>query len=357
MNKSSRSAAFFLALCSLGGLQVHAQELRVSATLVPSKEGVQVPKVQVASEDSKLEAKGASVWAYAPKTSGKLIGTSSVAFEQPPPDYSSERLRIRLPWGRTQPIQVALFGLQIQDTNQRVREIFGINVASDQMRSEELFRLYQETSVLSLRRLNTIRQEKRPLYVFDVQIFFKYLEIARELGRNKFLAVSDNVLQVQTYLREQIGIEAGRSAMVKALGPKGPKMVETLLKEIDFVDAEQLRQIWQTLATAPPSFTLEACGRYREFVKTLEDFDELLVKRWNATDDYRMATLALEALHTCASRAEAAASADPKAAAAEVGEISKVANEVSIKAFSNVRIQSSTAGIDVVGRRLSRLAN
>ncbi|UUZ77411.1 hypothetical protein LP414_09400 [Polaromonas sp. P1(28)-13] len=342
---------FTASILSLGAF-VQAQEIRISGAFSPMRTDGKQPKIRVLSEDGNLRPNGQGSWVYEPKDATKLIGSSSVAFEQSPPEYMSEQLMIRLPSGRSQPLYVALYGVQIQDTNQRIREIFALNIKGKQMRTEDLFRLYQEAAFLSIRRLNAIQQEKRELYVYDVQIFFKYLEIARELGRSKFVAVSENVLRVATYLREQKEIEEGKSAIVKGFGIKGPEMVDTLLTEIDFVDAEQLRLVWQSLTTTPPSFTQKSCEKYKAFAKTLEGYDDLLVKRWDDTKDFKMATLVAEALATCASAAEADAASFPVAAKVAVGELSIAAEAIS-KKVDGVRIQKSTSEISQIRRRLN----
>jgi hypothetical protein len=349
------NAKIFLAsvvVCLLGPVPLHGRELQVNVALVPEPDDGKVPKVQVLSDDSKLESKGANIWSYEPKNPNKLLGSSEIAFDLPSGKYRSENLKVRLPVERTRPLQIMLYGLEVEDTVQRVREIFGINVASQQMRSDELFRLYQEASFLAMRRLNEIHQSRRPVYVYDVQIFFKYLEIARELGRSKFIAISDNVLQVQSYLREQMGLPTGQQAIIKALGDKGPKNVEILINDIDFVDAEQLRQVWKSLTTTPPSFTPEACVRYGAFASTLEDFDEALVKRWDSDPAYKLATLVYDALQTCASRAEASAAHDRKAAAEEVARYGELARGVAQKSFATHEIKQSANAINKITRRL-----
>lgn len=345
---STMLAAAVLVLCTLGAVGAHAWELRVTAALLPSRTDVQLPKLQVQSDDGKLEPKGERIWAYEPKDSVKLLGTSLVAFENSPGDYHSQQLKVRMPLGRKRPLQIVLYGLQVQNTNQRVREIFAINVTAPQMRGEDLFRLYQEAAALSKRRLKSVMQGERPFYVYDAQIFFKYLEIARELGRKKFIAVSDDALQVQSYLRERNDQEEGRGAIIKALGPKGPATMNTLLDEIDFADAEHLRQVWEYLKTEPPSFTTEACANYEAFVKTFEEYDEMLVNRWNTETNYNTVTLAYEALGTCATRVKANAAIDPEAVAEEAARLQHLASEVTKKAYASERIRKSALDIEAV---------
>ncbi|HDS1705362.1 hypothetical protein [Pseudomonas putida] len=350
----TRAFAFFAStlLCTCTFVEVQAWELRLSSALLPKRSDTQMPKLQVVPVDIELEAKGDRVWGYTPKDSSNLLGTTSVAFESSPSGYHSEQLKVRLPLGRTRPLQIMLYGVQVQDSNQRVREIFATNVTTLELRTEDLFRLYQEAAFLSMRRLNDIQQGKRPLYVYDVQIFFKYLEIARELGRYNFIGISDGVVQVQSFLREQNNRDAGRTVITKALGPSGPTTMGTLLDEIDFVDADQLSQVWDYLKSTPPSFTPQACAIYESFVKTFENYDERLVKQWNATKNYKTVTLAYEALATCAARLKSTAVSNVGSVTDEAVRLQQLATDVSKKAYATDRIMKAAFNIESVTRTI-----
>jgi len=343
--------SFFLGLFSLlAYLDAQAWELRLNSALQPHSPAVQAPKIKIETEGAQLEPKGNSIWDYAPKELSSLLGTTIVSIDDSPADYKSKELKVRLPLGRSRPLQILLYGVRVQDSPKRVREIFATNVADPGFRSEDLFRLYQELTFLSIGRLEELQQSKRPFYVYDAQMFFKYLEVARELGRQKFIGVSDSVTQVQSYLREQNGHEDGRAVITKALGSNGTETMSLLLREIDFVDADQLSQVWDYLKTTPPSFTAEACTIYGAFVKTFENYDEKLVDEWNSTKNYKTVTLAYEALSLCAERVKTAAVSNYESAFNEAAYLQQVAAEASKKVYATDRIMKAVSNIEAATR-------
>lgn len=280
-------------------ITVSAQELHVTGVFSPIKAG-SIPKPQATSDDAKLEFKTDGRWTYKIRSDKKLLGSSLIGFEQTPNEYRSENLRLKLPAHLDKPLKVSLYAVQIQDSNSRVREIYATDIAGGEMRSDELFRIYQEAAYLSLRRLQDIKQQPRPFYVYDVQLFYKYLEVARELGRKEFLSPSEGVLEIRKYFREQLNQESGKNAIRKALGGEsGLVKVRQITKEIDFIDADHLLIVWNSLVSTPPDFSEKSCKNYEAFVSTIDDYDKRLVDRWNNDVKYRLQPLGLEAVRNC----------------------------------------------------------
>lgn len=333
--------AVSLTLC----FAVNGQELRVIGALAPTKIGVSLPKLQAHSDDAKLEAKGEGTWTYR-LTTDKLLGTTTVGFDSLPADYHTVSLSVRMPARREKSLKVSLYAVKVQDTVRRVAEIYGTDITNGQLRSDELFRLYQEAAYLSSRRLDTIRQEPRPFYAYDAKIFFKYLEIARELGRGGFIVMSESVQKVQGYLREQLGQDEGKSAITKGLGRNGISSTQQIVDEIDLVDAEQLRQVWQSVASVPPKFTQDACDGYFAFLKTLDDFDDRLVAKWNKIPSYNMATLAVEAVSTCATKLAENSRKDSVTTFARAEELENIAKLLGSKEYAVGNFGAATKQIE-----------
>lgn len=283
-----------------------AQELQATAQLYPAKEGVKTPSLQATSDDAKLIPKPNSLWVVELHDQKRALGIATITFNtQPPEEYKTQTIQVRIPYLSDGPVKVTLFAVDVDHSPKRVREIFGTNVSGSHISTSELYRLYQEAAYLSHYRLSEIEQKPRPFMIFDAQIFFKYLEIARELGRRVNLVMSTDVLSVQTYMRAQAGVDQGRGVLNAAI-PRGTQDVKNLIDDIDFVDAEHLRKLWHIMEKQPDAYSPKACDGYRAFLTTvIYDFDDTQVKRWGDHKVYKMVKLVTDRLQTCVSQESA----------------------------------------------------
>lgn len=314
------------------------QELQATAQLHPTRATVKTPSIQATSDDAKLIPKPNNLWLVELTDQKKALSKASIAFAaQPPSEYKTQIVQVRVPYISEGPVKVVLFAVNVDDSTKRVREIFGTNIADTNLSTRELFRLYQEAAYISQRRLADIQDpgKDRAFNLFDAQIFFKYLEVARELGRRVNLVMSSEVQGVQTYLREQSGLEEGQKVLNKAV-PRGKEDVLALANDIDFVDAEHLRRLWQTLERQPEAYSGKACDGYRAFLTTVTyDFDDALVKRWSEHKDYTMVKLATDRFKVCVERESAA----------KVKDSAAVVNALQPKAFVTGDVERSFMGV------------
>lgn len=310
-----------------------AQELQATAQLYPPLVGAKTPTVLASSDDATLVPRPNNLWDVERNDEKKALAKAAIAFDtQPPPEYKSQSVQVRIPYMSEGPIKVTLFAVNVDDSPRRVREIFGTTITAPSLSTRELYRLYQETAYISKRKLADIEQQpSRSFFWSDAQIFFKYLEIARELGRRVNLIMSAEVLAVQTYLRTQAGLQEGRNVLDTAI-PSGTQDVLRLIEEIDFVDAEQLRKLWHTMENQPDAYSEKACNGYRAFLTTVAyDFDDSQVKRWSEHKDYNMVKLVTDRLNFCI----------PRESVDEVRASANVIQAIESKAFVSGEIERS----------------
>lgn len=295
-----------LALCGLLPPIVAAQQLAVRASLDPERAGAQLPAVVPVSTDLKLHDAGNGHWSYEMNNPGRVLGVATLAMNNPPAPYQSLPLEIRMPFRSSEPAIVAVYGVVLRNTNARVREIFATPIGGPggEQRHMEYFRLYQEAALMAEARLAPLRTGTGNMGVFNAQLFFKYLQLARQLGRVNNLVPSSGVAQVRTYMRTQLALPAGQKAIKAALGETGLATFATLLDEIDFIEAEQLRKVWAYITTAYAPHSPQACALYRAFVDTSvsREFDQGLVARWNLDENYNVVSLATEGVKVCVAK-------------------------------------------------------
>jgi len=295
------SSLLFLAtgLAFTTGCFAQVHELRALVTVYPARGESTPPVARVKSLDLKLQEVDTGRWSYTLVNRQRVFGAAELALDTTPASYYCEPVRVRVPYASVSPVRVTLHAVQVRDTNDRVREIFATKIGpGGEVRIQALFQLYQEAGYIAKRRLAAI-EGGRKFYVYDAQVMFKYLEIARELGRKANLVPSDGVLRVRDFLRTQAELQEGASVLKKAI-PRGVADVTALVNDIDFVEAEQLRQVWQGIAAMQPKYSDVACERYRAFLETvLEEFDAGLVAQWNEHKDYKTVEFPTKALEGC----------------------------------------------------------
>lgn len=300
-------------------LPAQAQELRVQPVLEPTQPGVALPAVIATSSDLALKPAGPGQWTYSVATSQRVLGTATMSLNATPAQYHSLPVVVRLPFASKEPSTVSLYGVVVNNTSKRVTELHGMAIggAGGEMRHKEYFRLHQEAALMSEQRLAELRTGTGKLGVFNAQLFYKYLELARQLGRDNNLVPSSGVLQVRAYMQTQLALPDGQVAVTAALGPNGVQKFKAMLTDIDFVEAEHLRKVWAYIKENYAPFSREACDLYTAFVQTSvsPDFDQGLVSTWNLHKDYNVVSLATEAVRMCLAK-DAARVAEPAASAA-----------------------------------------
>ncbi len=318
-------------LAFASGCAAEVHELRAQVTVYPARGELASPVARVRSSDLKLEEVDAGRWSYTLVNHQRVFGAVQLALDTTPASYYCEPVQVRVPYASASPVRVTLHAVQVRDTVGRVREIFSMKIGKGgEVRVQALFQLYQEAGYIAKRRLDAI-EGGRKFFVYDAQVMFKYLEIARELGRKANLVPSDDVLRVRNFLRTQAGLKEGAGVLKKAI-PRGVADVTALVDDIDFVEAEQLRQVWHGIAAMQPKYSDAACERYRAFLATvLEEFDTGLVERWNDHKDYRTVEFPTKALEGCVTNlASGPETEDSRITVNETAAVLKAVNESSI---------------------------
>lgn len=340
--KNIEFMALFL-LVSMNVQSLMAAELKVDFELSPESASKQSTKVNVSSIDVNFEDPSGDVRVYKPKSETELLADGEISLENLPAGYLSNPIKIRLPTQRKKSLSIVMVGLKVNDTPRRITEIYGTNINKPGLSTDDLFKLYQETRYLSIRRLDDIKGPPgRGMYNKDVQIFFKFLEVAREIGRMNFVRVDASADRVKEYLREQNGIPEGQEIIVKALGQNGVKNVDLLLEEIDFVDADQLNSVWEYLKDAEPILNPRKCQLIRSFVSKVESFDERMVNMWSNKENYKFLSLGYTAFEPCSKILGAdVAKSNSETSIKELKLIDDMVSKVVEKSYASESIKSS----------------
>lgn len=318
-----------LACTTVSLAEVH--ELRALVTIHPARGEATPPVARVKSSDLKLQEVDTGRWSYTLLNRQRVFGAAQLALDATPLMYHSEPVQVRVPYASTSPLRVTLHAVQVRDTNDRVREIYATKIGpGGEVRIQALFQLYQEAGFIAQRRLSAI-EGGRKFYVYDAQVMFKYLEIARELGRKANLVPSEGVLRVRDFLATQAELEEGKRVLTK-LNRRGVDDIRALINDIDFIEAEQLRQVWQGIAAVQPKYSGVACELYRAFLETvLEEYDSGLVERWNQHKDYRTVEYPTKALEGCVTNlATAPETEESRIKAEETAVVLKAVSESSV---------------------------
>lgn len=302
MNSAWR--VMFFASAFMPAVSTFAGELLIGVSVAPTGVGVVAPQARISSQDVAIEKIASGHWRYSLLNSKRVYGTLSLDLEQPPQGYELKNLQIIVPFEVDEPISVNLVAVQMAPDRDDIREIADIH-NTDVVRNIDLpslFQVYQRAALLSKRRVTAIETTGRPLYVKDVQLFFKLLESARQLGWEANLVPSDIVLQVKNFLRKRLTDARDREVIEKSI-QRGVDDVSLLLNQIESIQAEQLKKIWQQIQRKDTAErgSATACERYSAFRETLlRDTDKLLRESWEKK--YHFTKLVSEIVSLCATR-------------------------------------------------------
>lgn len=285
-----------------------AEILIVHGRTVPSG-AVSAPATQVRSDSVRLARvdSPANGYRYSMDEATRLLGTVQVSYAQPPQGYWTSDLEVRVPYRRSVPLQVSVYAIkpvEVGDENRRIRELFATAIGEGgEQRHDELFRLYQEASSISLNRLGRIKRQDDFNYM-DAKVFLKLMEIAVYLGRGASLALSPQVKEVRNFVRGQLSLSLGRRVMLDGTGQSLTR-VESQLVFVDFVEADHLKSLWAAVKQQTNgAFSDDACNLYIAFSNTITtgDYDQGLLEAWDRHPQYQLVTLAAKAVEVCASR-------------------------------------------------------
>lgn len=332
-------------------VDINAAEIKIESGLLPEAATIPTPKVKVTSESFIFSPAIDGISPYTPKNEYDLMGEGKVEFETIPSGYVAEPISFRLPTQRKKQFSIALLGLKVNDSVKRIREIYATDITkSGGLSTEDLFQLYQESGNMSMVRLNCVKTPGcRELYNDDVRIFFKFLEITRELGRTNFVKVGNTARNVQIYLREQNGIQEGQEVIKKALGIRGVENVKLLVKEIDFVDADQLSLVWDYLTSGSPTLNPKQCKFITSFVSSVDKFDERKVAMWGESQNYKFVTLGYKALQPCSEiLRNDAVNNNSQSSTEELTKINQMATDVINKLYASEKIKNSAESIKLI---------
>lgn len=317
---------FFLSIFALlfvipARAEATGQVLRLDAKLVPvdaSASPILNPQSKQITILPLENLKGG--YRYSMIESNRVLGLLKVSFTPSPEDYRVGELDLRLPFLNSKPISASLYGFKSIDVgNGRIREIFAtpIGKPGGVLRHDELFRLYQESALISRARMERIKKQGDFNY-YDAKVFFKFLEVAVYLGRQSFLVMNSDVMDIRNFLKNQMQLDKEGARVILEGTRQKKNDVEQLLTFVDFVDADHLKFVWGVIKErAAGGFSDEACRNYISFSNTLSggEFDSGLVDSWDQHKDYKLVTLAAEAIRVCAK-----ASLDTKNASSDLKE-------------------------------------
>ena len=276
-----------------------AGELHVEVRRFPAAPGKAVPAPQVVGEAATVAQVGPGRWKYSVEK--QVFGTLTVL---PGKDdlasYDAKPLLMKLPFNVTRPIGVQLVSTKKEPVSANVAlNLYGTAV---QKQSEEfLWQFYQRAQLQAVARLAEI-EAGRPVNHSDIRVFFKALEVVRELGRQRYLGISSDIKGVKEYL---VGIvsEPSMTDLIKnALGPNA-KHLPVLIEEISDLEADQFIAVWRQIrahAVKSPSAQGEACNWYRLLDATLNEMDDGRARRILAKDN--LGALLSGALNDCAAK-------------------------------------------------------
>lgn len=266
-----------ITLCSHTAQSNEVFQLKAFVGVEPEKVGLTVPEIAVKSQQIKLELLEKGSWRYTLDGDSPVIGSMLFKLETTPQEYSYIPVEVRAFYAEDAPKTVYLYAVQVDEGRNSASDLFAFNVKQAASLGE-LFRFYQRAAILSKGRMQAI-EEGRALYVFDVQVFFKFLEIARELGLKANLAPRDDVRRVRTFLQTRLGISRDARVVARAI-PSGISDVELLIRQIDFMEIEQLERLWEIIKKEDlPGAGTSVCLRYRELFSVISGMDPVLKER------------------------------------------------------------------------------
>lgn len=292
------------ALTCIGGAPAHGNgsfDLRAVAGVEPERVGLVVPEVTLKPQQIKLEPLEKGSWRYTLDGESPVIGSITFKLEGTPQQYSYVPVEVRAFYADNPPRTVHIYAVQVEDGRNAATDLFAFSVKGASS-LDELFRYYQRAAVMSKRRLEAI-EGGRELYFYDVQVFFKFLEIARELGSIANLAPGDDVRRVRTFLQTRLEMPRERRVVARAI-PRGIDDVQLLINQIDFMEIEQLERLWELIKKedVPSANTTSVCPRYHELFRVINRVDPILRRR---LDD--LAKRVVEAINRCMTRTAEAA--------------------------------------------------
>lgn len=296
--------AFPAAILGAVAVACAASEIQAIVVVQPEKPGTPIPAVRVGSSELKLERVTDGRWTYSLTERKRVLGLAQFDIERLPDSYASVPIQVRVPYDAEAPIKITVFVVQVDESSQAVRALFGTSVV-DKVDTADLFELYQRSALMASKRLAALTQPNpnRKLGVFDVQVFFKFLEVARELGWKANLAPGDEVRAVKSYLRGRMTTDRDLDVMARAI-TRGADDIDALLKQIDTIEAEQLKKVWGRIRAGEgtPGGSREACERYGAFRETLVHADPILLARWDSDVNYGFTALVNNVLALCLTR-------------------------------------------------------
>lgn len=271
--------------------------LEVTAGLYPTVSNAQVPTISVQPQNLTVQSVGSGAWNYS-LPSGALFGRTIVTLVGIPAAYTSIPVSVALPFYADSPIQLDLYGVDVENTPSDVRQIYGTNL--NELGLSELFEIYEEADVMSRQRLAAIESGERGLYVRDVQIFFKFLEATRDLGSDADIEADQSAQDVMNYIELRLDSESGGAIIEKAI-KGGTAVMKQLLSQVRAVKAEHIKRAFNSIKGSWSSASaVESCLRFKELQSYwLDDVDLLQRQMWDQDPDYRFTQLITDAITRC----------------------------------------------------------
>ncbi len=292
-----------VAFTCLGSAAVHGSgtfDLRAFAGVEPQRVGLSTPEITLKPRQIKLEPIEKDSWRYTLDGESLVIGSITFRLEGTPQQYSYIPIEVRAFYTENPPRTVHIYAVHVDDGRNSASDLFAFQVKGASG-IDELFRYYQRAAVMSKKRLQAI-EAGRPLYAYDVQVFFKFLEIARELGTIVNLAPGEDVRRVRGFLQTRLEVPRDRRVVANAI-PRGINDVQLLINQIDFMEIEQLERLWELIKKEDvPGATTSVCPRYHELSRVINSVDPILKRR---LEDF--AKRVVDAVNRCMTRTAEAA--------------------------------------------------
>jgi len=274
-------------------------EITVSVGLHPSVPGAPPPVVRAAPQLPALIQKSPSVWELKLDGTKDIIAEVTLALENDPDGYAALPVTLRVPFHRSNRIDVSLYSVKEDDSTAAARELYATPIRN--VDPVELFPLYQRAYAQATKRLNSLESGRR-FYAFDAQVFFKLLEIVKELGLHSYLVVNPEISNAKAYLQRRIA-DPTTSAVVANNIQGGTEVVVALIKQVESIETEQLKAIWNYIKNQEqlgPSQRELACKWYQSFERLLSTMPIGRLDRLER--DSQLATLNTNAVTQCATR-------------------------------------------------------
>ena len=279
---------------------VLAGELLVEVRRLPDVQGKPLPAVQVVGNSIQVSPLDAGRWQY--ELDQQVVGNLKVVpGKDDVPEYEVIPITMKLPFTVRRPVGVLLYSTKREPVTAKAASAIyrtDLNGKSPPF----LWQFYHRTQLQARERFKAVAPGAgtRELNSSDVRVFFKALEVARELGRRNYLAISPDVQNIKEHLEGLVDQPAPKLMMQKALGAGNLNGLTTVMQEIEALDAAQYAAMYRYITEHKEKGRPEArqaCQWYRMLDADIAAMEENRALRIQAHD--RLGHLLTQAVNDC----------------------------------------------------------